>query len=829
MQSNLRQPCVPFLPTLLPNSAISTPQDARQSSVRTDLAQALSLLRSSSAAKKFMLSPPTPSADLALLTSPRPLFTISTEEVQEGTLPGQIALRYLGIPAFPDTEGLSGGLCVTTYANRTHPLHDPAVMADVRVGRYVRDNSTGEWCIITRNNTDRLVRLQYMRVTPEGARERIGLTCSIDLFDRGRFLESVLFKCHDFEWRVCHRCASPLCLCRGSSVPSSVPMGLDTVAQTVLREGADEWVGTVRVTVVSNISKNPLLNIDDTMTVSSSYKPAIDNDLAAHMQRLAIMETASEAMNVPAPLSTIQPQDNEAPKEVLPAESESSTSSSSDMRYDTTFNVISNPSPGPPALPPTKSLPLTPPKSPDGSQVLGNTVLDIENPPSKETPFSELTFDDVFGQEGVEIADHFLIPSEVPLRNYIEDEIDFPMLPADPSTLPGGVEACMEGMDFDDRVYLDDGEDDDCFSLMTSDRDTRSVSSALSTAGSDSAPLVDSVPPPGDDVVDAISALNLSSTHQTGVISSSAKVPPKSPAKLQNEKSLKTQEEDYDNTIKCRPSVQSMSPINAPINDPSRTRMEFDCTNESIIKEEAYHELESLTSIVALPIVASKTENIEVEASDPKSVGDGANKVERAPSAPTQTPSSLQIAVTTMIPPLPTVTPSVPPMVPTFMPSAVPTVNYTNGSGMWMVRDNGTGCINMNQVGLTASGTNNIGSLDGGVCAENAGRLYGQAPRLAPRPEGVSVNNGFMFQMNTFGNQYTVAARLEALEKERKAEERRKKNRQAAARSNARKKDLMDGIRTEIHKSRQRAHQLRVRQEVLQQENNELKRQLEAK
>ena len=37
---------------------------------------------------------------------------------------GLIALRYLGIPAFSDIDGLSGGLVATAYAKRTHPLHD---------------------------------------------------------------------------------------------------------------------------------------------------------------------------------------------------------------------------------------------------------------------------------------------------------------------------------------------------------------------------------------------------------------------------------------------------------------------------------------------------------------------------------------------------------------------------------------------------------------------------------------------------------------------------------------------------------------------------------
>lgn len=99
-----------------------------------------------------------------------------------------------------------------------------------------------------------------------------------------------------------------------------------------------------------------------------------------------------------------------------------------------------------------------------------------------------------------------------------------------------------------------------------------------------------------------------------------------------------------------------------------------------------------------------------------------------------------------------------------------------------------------------------------------------EAPKLAPRPPGMLVAQGTWQWSSMYGpDQPMMSARFEALEKERRAEERRKKNRQAAARSNARKKCVMDGIRSEINKSKKHAEHLRTLETKLKHENRILK------
>lgn len=814
MQTKPEQPSFPFQQTPVDSSPQAS-QNARLSSVRTDFYKAFHLLRRSSAARKFMLGPSTPSSDLSLLTTPHPSFTISTDEVQSGKLPGQIALRYLGIPAFADTEGLSGGLLVTSYANRTHPLHDPKVMADVRVGRYVRDNETGEWCIITRNSRDQIVRLQYMRVTPEGARERIGLTCSTELFDRGLFLESVLFKCHDFEWRTCHICASSLCLCRSSAAPSSFPLQLETVAQTVMREGADEWVGTVRVTVISNLSRNPLLNIDATMAVRSSCKPALDQELVHHMRRLAIIETVDQNVVVPAQTPIDDHRNSKSPEhnsnhiegrisdwfDIGPAvkSPEGFTDSiTSDL------NAALTPAPQP--------QPLDPPKSPSNFMSFDSSLFALDESEQHKSGLLEWPFDDVFGQEGDEIADHFLIPSEHPVRFTNEEDVDCPMLPADPSTLPGGVDGCLEGMEFGDIE-----DEDDCFSLMTSDRDTRSVSSALSVAGSDDAPLVDSVPAPGDDVVDRISSLKLSSSSEPVLSSNLKNLPPfESVDSVCDEETLST-----DNSRLIKPNVQCMSPINAPMSDttavdskgcelPTSAKQELEICPELRLDESSgkpkKKEDEESTCSVSSKMGSSLIEDNKLSLKEDSKQG---ISVLSSPVAPPHADASL-----------------FPAAVPGAVPTLLPAMSFSGGIWIPFIGVGGApNHLQPTQNGVSPSGLEKNDTANLTQMQFAVGRLA-QAPRLAPRPAGVDVSDGQMWQVNMPGNPFAMVSRLDAIEKERKAEERRKKNRQAAARSNARKKDLMDGIKMEIQKSRQKAQELRLKQDALRMENEKLKGQV---
>ncbi|KAI0560653.1 Basic-leucine zipper [Gracilaria domingensis] len=277
-------------------------------------------------------------------------------------------------------------------------------------------------------------------------------------------------------------------------------------------------------------------------------------------------------------------------------------------------------SPSPPKLSPEISLlasPKTSPLAPHSSpQPLHGS------PPT--FPF--------FEPGHLEVADHFLVPPAVPISEPLMEQ---PMLPADPSTLPAGIETCLHGMDF---------EDDWC-SYIASDQDSRSVSSTLSNAGSDVAPLPDSVPCV-EDVIEMI---------------------------------------DPENDL---PS---------PPNPPKRKQ----CLQPQIAKKPR-------------PLAASQ---------------------------------------------------------PTLKPKP-----------------------------------------------------------LAPRPAGMSVTDGFIWQIGAFaGNEAVLAARLEAMEKARKAEERRKKNRQAAARSNARKKDIMDGIRAEIRQHKLREAELREKEANLRSENELLRQRVTAK
>lgn len=61
-----------------------------------------------------------------------------------------------------------------------------------------------------------------------------------------------------------------------------------------MREAVDERVGTVCVTVSDSSSRNPLLNIVATMTLRSLCKPAHDQRLVRHIQRLALIEKVEQ-------------------------------------------------------------------------------------------------------------------------------------------------------------------------------------------------------------------------------------------------------------------------------------------------------------------------------------------------------------------------------------------------------------------------------------------------------------------------------------------------------------------------------------------------------
>lgn len=224
-------------------------------------------------------------------------FILDTEEHQEGRLTGSISMRYLVVPSFSTPEGLSGGAVATTYSRRNHPLHAPSVMANTRIGRYVRDNATGEWLILTRNESDNVTRLQWLHSSKSTTRERICLTCNTTLFNKGLFIESMLFECHDEEWRPCPQChAPPEANCECSTSKSALalprhPLDLPTVAAAALGEPKSEWFGRVQVSILSNY-RDLRGDVDACMNLRTSFEARQEATLALQMQNLALAERA---------------------------------------------------------------------------------------------------------------------------------------------------------------------------------------------------------------------------------------------------------------------------------------------------------------------------------------------------------------------------------------------------------------------------------------------------------------------------------------------------------------------------------------------------------
>ena len=254
------------------------------------------------------------SSDLMILMSPlgmQSAFIMDTEEHQEGRLTGTIRMRYLVVPSFSATDGLSGGAIVTTYSKRDHPLHHPTVMANTRIGRYVRDNATGEWLILTRNEQDNVTRMQWLYSRKSTSRERICLTCNTTLFNSGQLLKSILFECHDEEWRRCPFCfAHPNdnCPCPprpppGVALPKH-PLDLPTVAASALRERRAEWKGRVRVSILARLSQHLPPDVNACMQLKTRFETSQDSALALQMQGLAIRDSASAV--VPKALPVIR-------------------------------------------------------------------------------------------------------------------------------------------------------------------------------------------------------------------------------------------------------------------------------------------------------------------------------------------------------------------------------------------------------------------------------------------------------------------------------------------------------------------------------------------
>lgn len=657
--------------------------------VRQDLRKALTLIHRSSSLRDFLLDPSSADADVRLLLSPRPAFTILTEEEQEGALPGRIALRYLGVPAFAHPSGLSGGAVVTSYADRTHPLHAPAVMADVRVGRYVRDEVTGEWCIITRNATDRITRLQYVRVSNRLQRERICLTCSTDLFDAGHFLKSVLFQCHDREWRLCPTCGAPpvqSCMC--ATHPPFRPhrqqhaQRLAAAAGAVMREGPAKWVGKVRVTVLSNISRSKLLDIDECMDVRASYEPTMDAALAADMQRLAIFEKAKDYATIPAPLK---------PSDMHPV-----TEQVASPFVAPANDYKTEPEPFPDDISPSNVF-MT-------DELPTSSTLDSGTPSSSDDYFIDGDFPAV--PDSVPWDDPW-IPSPAP-RYELPEFLESPMLPADPSTLPGGIELCMDGMDLQ--------EDWGAF-MHNHTKDAVSSASTVTDSSTASNCTVDQfVPQP------AMAPDNDNNTNDHLPRPPEHVLPKPQPQRQVHQSTLNPAP---------MPSTAHFQPLTPPPTHQSQSQAQL-------------HPHSHAQPMQQFPLPQST-----------------------APPTP----------------------------VPIAMPPVVP-----KEEAELLMEANEHKPLPTNR-GVT----------------------------LAPRPAGMAAcADGFIWQMGTVpGNMYLLEARLDAMEKERKAEERRKKNRQAAARSNARKKGIMDGFKSQIKANRARAEELRKHELELREANRKLRRQME--
>lgn len=271
--------------------------------LEADLHIVFRMLNRSPWIREFILSS-NPTSDLLMLLSPlgaQSSFILDTEEHQQGRLTGSISLRYLMVPSFSTPEGLSGGAVVTTYSRRNHPLHAPSVMANTRMGRYVRDNATGEWLILTRNELDNVTRLQWLHSSKSTTRERICLTCNTELFNKGMFVDSMLFECHDEEWRPCPQChAPPEACCECSTLRSALPLpkhplDLPTAAAAALGEPKSEWFGRVQVSILSNY-RDLRGDVDACMNLRTSFEASQDANLALQMQNLALAERAKSAI-----------------------------------------------------------------------------------------------------------------------------------------------------------------------------------------------------------------------------------------------------------------------------------------------------------------------------------------------------------------------------------------------------------------------------------------------------------------------------------------------------------------------------------------------------
>lgn len=470
--------------------------------------------------------------------------------------------------------------------------------------------------------------------------------------------------------------------------------GLAGVAETVAREGRSRWVGKVRVTVVSNLSRNHLLDIDECMDVRASYQPSIDSALAADMQRLAIFETVNSATVVPKSLP--DPSTAAPPPAVFAAETQNQVQHGNVSKA----------------------------KGKEGEQLPQGTGEDLNYTDGSLTTSSS---EDFFEEATPPVMDDVLFDdvlftgSSYDPPNFVE----IPMLPADPSTLPGGIELCMDGMDLEEDFY----------SFVSNEKD---INYSTGSGGFEGNGFI-----VGNEPVMSKICAGVPKVMTTNAV--------------------------RDRSASNNPQVAAVRALfqdNQSAPDLPTHKVEGNIQQQELDEASNGHLEGPQQSLRNL----DQKQNAQVLEQPAKQVSG-------------QVSNRLQPQIATQIAGMQSVLPVVVPK----------------------------------QEELLCTEAHEKVDLKP--------QLVSRGPRLAPRPAGMNAcSDGFIWQM---GNAHAMAARLETAERERKAEERRKKNRQAAARSNARKKSIMDAYKAEIKQENERIAELRRKESELRRENRELKRQMD--
>lgn len=277
------------------------PGSRTQPGLRTDIERMTKMLRLAWV-RQYMLAG-TLATDVGVLTNPAGMqAAVVCHAVDDHETAGSFGQRFLLVPAF-GADGLSVGACVTQHSVRKHPLHQKAIFAaDIRLGRWVRDDATGEWLVLTRSEVDNITRLMWIGCLKSTSRERITITCLSDVFDTGDIARSVLFECRDTEYRPCPLCGAPPGVCGGCSLPvlrPRHPLDLGTSSANLMAVGGGHWSGNVQVTVYGQEGLRPML--PSTTPVAHRCKYNQDEQLAISLQTLAISERIQNSNLIPLP------------------------------------------------------------------------------------------------------------------------------------------------------------------------------------------------------------------------------------------------------------------------------------------------------------------------------------------------------------------------------------------------------------------------------------------------------------------------------------------------------------------------------------------------